>query len=109
MGKLYHITNVKNVGSILDKGLMANEDGDIYLFDNVSVMWIDGSMICVADHIAKNQIFTDRYAMFEIDTKGIKYPIEQDLCAEWTTKQQYIVKQKVINKKYINLFGIYEV
>ena len=106
--KLYHITSVDKIDSILENGLRANEYGDIYLFDNVSIR-LDDRTFYVADHIAKNQIFCDTYAMFEVDVKGIHKPIKQDVCGELTTKQQYVVNQKVINKKHISIFGIFDV
>jgi len=105
--KYYHITNCENAVSILTNGIKCNEDFEIFLFDDVGYKFL-GYTSTVANHIAKNQIFLDKYAMFEIDAKGITGHIENDNVAEITAKWQYILKQDIIKPEYINFYGCYE-
>ena len=112
--KYYHITPIENVFSILQKGLVANTDGDIYLFENKSIKIPtrdnpQGKIFFIADLIAQNQLNLKRYAMFEIDSKGIEVELIKDDVAEFTASYQWIAKQKRINRRYINLFGDYNV
>ena len=55
----YHISRVENFPSIMAKGINANKDGQIFLFDDV-VLTFRGDLkniypdgVDVADHIAK--------------------------------------------------------
>ena len=94
--KIYHLTPHENTKSILKEGIKANEYGDIYVFTDM----------LVADTIAKNQIFTKRYSVFEINRKGIKVKLIPDQCAEFSQGFQRIIKQNEIDPKYLEL--IYE-
>lgn len=120
MEKLFHITSIDRLGSILNDGLVANyggevnsglsEDGYIYLFENKSyVDPITGDIRYVADDIALNQLFLDDYIMLEIDTDGINVEIEHDNVGELSSFAQWKVKQDKIDTDYINIFGRYKV
>lgn len=123
--KYYHITAPKNIDSILENGLRANADGDIFLFENKSIIrpysiFIDEnrewkmdeskkSIALVADIIAMGQVFLDEYAMFEVAREGIDSDMIPDNVAEESKNFQWIAKQPVISPQFINLFGVYEV
>jgi len=107
--KYYHITDVKNKTSILKNGLRANEEGFIFLFENVSTINRDTNIQnTVSDMIAANQLSLEEYAMFEIDSKGINENLLKDEVAEFSAKNQFIAKQENIAPQFINLFGIYK-
>lgn len=113
----YHITTEENAKKILKEGLKANcggfnsplsEEGYIYLFENKSYRnLISGEVIAVADAIAKNQLFLDEYVMLEIDERGIDVEVEKDDVGEFASFAEWKVKQPIIDKKYINVFGFY--
>ena len=113
---LYHITTEENARKILKEGLIANngsnselsEKGYIYLFENKSYRHpITQEVIAVADDIAKNQLFLDEYIMLEIDERGIDVEVEKDDVGELAAFAEWKVKQPIIDKKYINVFGFY--
>lgn len=116
----YHITDTKNIDSILTNGLRANADGEIFMFDNVSIAKpgsigfnengdaVFGVVVrYIADIIALEQIGISEYAMFEIDSDGINGLTNDDV-AEMSSMHQWIAKQSVISPQFINLFGIYK-
>jgi len=113
----YHITTSENAKKILKEGLKANcdgfnsplsEEGYIYLFENKSYKHpITQEVIAVADAIAKNQLFLNEYVMLEIDERGIDVEVEKDDVGEFAAFAEWKVKQPIIDKKYINVFGIY--
>lgn len=107
--KYYHITrnSEKIISSILSEGLKDNEEGDIFLFENKS-FGINGIINNVADHIAANQIFLNKYVMFEVDTDGINGDLIPDRVADYSAKFQWIAKQPIIEAKHINIFGIFK-
>jgi len=103
----YHITKPENLESILETGLKANSEGQIFLFDNVSIS-LNGTTNSVADCIAKNQIFLDEYAMLEISSEGILTELLPDNVGELSEKFQYIAMQNFIDERFINVFGIHK-
>jgi hypothetical protein len=105
--KYYHITALNNVQSILKNGLRCNSDGQIFVFENKSIR-INDVNNTVADIIANNQIFLDKYVMFEIDDKGFNTDLINDNVGELSSKRQWFVEQSVIDKKYLNVFGIFK-
>lgn len=115
---LYHITSFENADKVLKEGLIASyttnsalsEEGYIYLFENKSYKnRITGEVTAVADAIAKNQLFLDTYCMLEIDEKGITEKLEHDEVGEAAAFAEWKVKQKIIDKKYIDIFGYYKI
>lgn len=104
--KLYHITDTKNAYSIIHNGLKANENGDVFLFENKSVMKITyKDYIPVADVIAVEQLFLDKYMMFEVDVRGLE--LSTDDVGELTASIQYIYRGD-ISADRITPFGIFD-
>jgi hypothetical protein len=107
--KYYHISkpDKKTIISILSNGLKANEDGEIFLFENKSIS-IFGIKNYVADQIAQNQVFLKKYSMFEIDSEGLNIEAINDNVAEVSSQYQWIARQPVIEAKHINFFGVFK-
>ncbi len=117
----YHITAKENALSILKEGLKANSEGEIFLFDNISVRTItakfnvngkpisENTIINVADHIAKSQLFLKEYVMFEVDSRGFETELIQDVCGEICFMAQWILKQSNIKPSFIIPYGRYRI
>lgn len=125
----YHITKPENVKSILDNGLLANEDGNIYLFEAGTYRDIrlsddalkryqengikptKNDLIIeekpVSHHIARNQVGLLEYALISVRRHGIKVDLEPDNVAELTARYQWICKQTKIEAKYLRFCGIF--
>ena len=112
--KLYHITKIDNVDSILADGLK-KKGGYIFLFENENTPYCEGfyrrdkwsnnmRMFSVVDIIAKNEIFLSEYALFEIDVDGL--PLEKDVCGESIDCYQKKTNADISNDKikYIGNF-----
>ena len=115
----YHVTCKENLQSILTDGLKANEDGDIFLFDNATIFNPYGCLIdrevmkatygvtvmTVADHICNYQIFIhNECVMIKVDSRGIdKKKFVEDKVAELPSHlhKQWIAKQQVIEPKWL--------
>lgn len=115
MNLLYHISEVENIDSILENGLRANEDGCVFLFDDVSFNKLTVDLetmkpkiitVAVADEIAKTQLFMKKYAMFEVNVEGLK--LEADNVAEQCANFHYIYHGS-ISADRIDLAGVFEV
>lgn len=108
---LYHITakNFENARSILKNGLKCNEEGQIFLFENKSII-VNGSSVenCVSDCIAAGQLGVKSYSMFEIDSKGLYSDLIPDEVGEFTAKLQWYILQEKIEPKYISILGHYK-
>ncbi len=107
--KYYHISkpDKKTIISILSNGLKANEDGEIFLFENKSISFY-GTKNYVADQIAQNQVFLKKYSMFEIDSEGLNIEVINDNVGEFSSQCQWIARQPVIEAKHINFFGVFK-
>jgi len=105
----FHLTSKENSISILQNGLKANKEGDIFLFENktITAKFLNKS-IAVADHIALNQIGLDEFVMFSIKSKGINGEIINDNVGEITSRQQWILKQNFIKPEHIDVYGIFK-
>jgi hypothetical protein len=100
--KYYHITDKKNRQSILENGLIANSENEIFLFENKTVLnKKNGISNTIADCIAKNQLFLKEYVMFEIDSKGFNVPLINDNETKLSSSIQSILKQPKIDKLFI--------
>lgn len=115
MKLLYHISEVENIDSILENGLRANEDGCVYLFENVSFNKLTVNLktmkpeiinIAVADEIAKTQLFLKEYAMFEVDVEGLK--LKADNVAEQCAGYHYIYHGS-ISADRIDYAGVFKI
>ncbi len=89
--KLYYLTDPEDRDRILAEGITSDERGTIVVFTDMRV----------ANEIAKNQSFLERYAVFTIDRKGIEGRLRKDDGAEWTSGFQRIVRQEVIRPEFV--------
>jgi len=117
----YHISDIKNIDSIIEKGLLADEDGNIFLFINESIdepgiarnkqgkLCMGMKRRSVSDDIALNQLFLKEYALFEISAKGIEGKLKNDNVAELASVYHRIARQQQIKPEFIKLCGIYKV
>ena len=105
--KMYHITNMENLESILEEGIKCNADGEIFVFENKSIH-CNGITNFIADMIARNQIFLKEYIMIEIDENAFESELIPDDVAELCHKQQWYVKQEIIAPEFLNHYGTYK-
>jgi hypothetical protein len=105
--KYYHITKLNNLQSILKNGLRCNSEGEIFVFENKSI-GLNNITNTIADCIANNQIFLNEYVMFEINGKGFNSELINDNVGEISSNQQWLIKQTLIDKKHIQIYGIFK-
>ncbi len=91
--KYYHITDVKNVISILEKGLLLNQEGELFLFDDRKI----------SGCIAYNQLGLSDFALFEIDST---LDFIQDIVSEITSSHQWISKKPIEKVKFVGCFKL---
>lgn len=98
--KYYHITpTFDNWISIMENGLIANQEGYIYLLTNKEV----------AGYVALNQLGCySNYFLLEINEEGLDVITEPDLVGEITAKYQVRIKQEVLHPKFIGLIGAFK-
>jgi hypothetical protein len=94
--KYFHLTPSNNTHKIKKEGIKADEEGNIFVFTDM----------LVANEIAKNQVFTEQYAVFKIERKGITGKIEKDNVAEFAAFYQRIIKQKTIKPKFVKFMSV---
>ncbi|REG92997.1 hypothetical protein [Flavobacterium aquicola] len=104
--KYYYITDKKNRKSILENGLIANSENEIFLFENKKVVNKRNSISnLMADCIAKNQLFLEEYAMFEINPNGFKTPLENDNVEGVASSICWVLNQSKIDIDFISDLG----
>ncbi len=103
--KMYHVTSIENLKSIMANGIRSNTDGEIFLFDELDIWNPYVGDIFVSDHIAKNQVFLEKYVMIEINPKGIVDEVVNDNVGEFTAPVQWILSQIVIHQKFLKVIG----
>ena len=96
--EFYHLTPSEKAGKIERKGIAANKHGEIFLFTNR----------IVANTIARDQVFTNRYTVFEINPDGITGTIIADKVSEFSASFQRIVKQDYLAPEFLTVVGEYE-
>lgn len=96
---LYHITPKENVDSILKNGLIANEQNDVFLFEDYLVKWHNGKEVYVDELIANNQLGLKEFALFFINADGLE--LEKDNVAELTAEFQFIHKGNIPKERLI--------
>lgn len=117
---IMHITPTANIDKIMDEGLKANADGEIFVFEDGGLFIptfkvVDGKPTAnrkseyIGDLIAKNQIFVEEYALISIDPEGIEVELEPDNVAEFSAKFQWIIKQPIILPEYLTFEGVYKI
>jgi hypothetical protein len=102
--KFYHITHKENSKKIISEGLKANEDGQIFLFENKSIQ-LNNVINCIADCIARNQLFLNEYIMFEVDSLGFETELIRDNVAEITAQKQWILYQSFVSPDFVCFYG----
>lgn len=94
-----HATALENLDSIIKNGIKANENGEIFLYEDCFFTCPPLYANCyVGDHIAENQIFIqgEEYVNFIIPSYEITGVLERDNVGEITSRMQWIAKQAVI-------------
>ena len=97
----YHISTFEGWFKVQQEGLKASEDGYIYMYDTNEPN--------ILAYAAANQLFMTDYGLIRIDPAGITGALEPDIVGELTAKHQFRVKQKLIEKKYIQALGMKKV
>ncbi len=94
----YHLTDIKNVKSILNDGLKAGH-GAIFLLDSTDLNLIR--------NVAMYQVGLYDVALLKIGRKGIKAKIKQDNVAEFMAGRQFYVEQEIISSGFIEFIKEY--
>ncbi len=94
--RLLHLSPAENEASIMATGIRGPR---IYLFTDM----------IVANTIAREQVFTDRYVVFEVDPAGIMGKLERDEVAEFTGGYHRVVRQRRIAPEYLKVVGTFSV
>lgn len=97
----YHISSSSNIPLILEKGITANDEGQIFLLDTKESK--------IVSPVALLQCGFQDYALFEVNSKGLSKKLVSDNVAELSAKHQFILKQNLIEPKYINLVDCYRI
>lgn len=97
MKTFYHVTRVENIDSIVLNGLKANEEGDVFLYEEYPLTELGRLSLnasTVGESIAKNQLFiADKYAVFTV--KAREKDLVKDNVAESTSTIQHINKGNI--------------
>ena len=86
--RLFHISPIENLESIKEKGLLLNDDGELFLYDESDIKYYMFGTFKVSELIAWNQLGLKDYIVVEVevDDKGLI----GDAVAEITRDYQYI-------------------
>lgn len=86
--RLFHISPVENLESIKEKGLLLNDDGELFLFDETDFKYYKFGTFKVSELIAWNQLFLKDYIVVEVEVE--MDDLIGDDVAECTRDYQYI-------------------
>lgn len=86
--RLFHISPVENLESIKEKGLLLNDDGELFLFDETDFKYFMFGTFKVSELIACNQLFLKDYIVVEVEVDDKE--LIGDAVAECTRDYQYI-------------------
>ena len=86
--RLFHISPVENLESIKEKGLLLNDDGELFLFDETDVKYYIFGTFKVSELIACNQLGLKDYIVVEVEVDDKE--LIGDAVAECTRDYQYI-------------------
>ncbi|MPL56807.1 hypothetical protein SDC9_02297 [bioreactor metagenome] len=89
----YHICSTDNAEKISQEGLVCDDEGHIFVFDNLSI----------ADSLNNNQLGHPKFSIIQIDSKGIFTELVLDNVSEFTASSQYICKQNKIESNYLTI------
>ncbi|MFI5298975.1 MAG: hypothetical protein ACHREM_12835 [Polyangiales bacterium] len=97
--KYYHLSLWERRTSILATGLRVGEDSHMYLFTEM----------IVSNTIARDQAFTPRYDLYEVDRAGLSGRIRRDHVAELASVYQRRVRQALIEPADLTWLGTWDV
>jgi hypothetical protein len=86
--RLFHISPIDNLESIKEKGLLLNDDGELFLFDETDFKYYKFGTFKVSELIAWNQLFLKDYIVVEVEVE--MDDLIGDAVAECTRDYQYI-------------------
>jgi hypothetical protein len=86
--RLFHISTIDNLESIKEKGLLLNDDGELFLFDETDFKYYKFGTFKVSELIAWNQLFLKDYIVVEVEVE--MDDLIGDDVAECTRDYQYI-------------------
>jgi hypothetical protein len=87
----YHISPIENKDSILANGLIS-ASSEIFVCNEFNQL----------KKIASGQLFITEYSVFKISASNITGKILNDNVAEFGSQHQFIIKQDIIESKYIS-------
>ena len=96
--RLYHLTPVSEAEGVVRDGIHAGVQGCIYCFNELSS----------AEVIAREQVFARRYAVFEIDLKGVGVAVETDVAVWVWEPYQRVIRQRHVAPQHLTLVGVYD-
>jgi hypothetical protein len=96
--RLYHVTPASEAEGIVREGIHAGPHGCIYCFNELTS----------AKVIAREQVFARRYAVFEIDLKGVAAPVETDVAVWVWEPYQRVIRQPHVAPQHLTLVGVYD-
>lgn len=86
--RLFHISPIDNLDSIKEKGLLLNDDGELFLFDETDFKYYKFGTFKVSELIACNQLGLKDYIVVEVEVE--MDDLIGDDVAECTRDYQYI-------------------
>ena len=104
--KYYYISGLESVPDIEEHGILADENGDIFIFTIFKEKIQDA--VNIAGYIATNQLFLENYALFEIREEGITGEITDHKVSGRVSQYQKIIKQDTINREFIKFINSYK-
>jgi hypothetical protein len=95
----FYLSHPDDRPTILQSGISAGDDGYIDIFtDNL-----------VANTIARDQLFLDRYTLFWITPAGITAEARRNDVGILTAKYQFRIQQSRVDERFVRVMGEYEV
>lgn len=86
--RLFHISPIENLESIKEKGLLLNDDGELFLYDEAEIKYYMFGTFKVSELIAWNQLSLKDYIVVEVEVE--MDDLIGDAVAEITRGFQYI-------------------
>ena len=93
--RLFHISPVDNLESIKEKGLLLNDDGALFLFEENDFEYYKFGTFKVSELIAWNQLFLKDYIVVEVEVEVEMDDLICDDVAECTRDYQYICETPI--------------
>lgn len=93
--RLFHISPIDNLDSIKEKGLLLNDDGELFLFDETDFKYYKFGTFKVSELIACNQLGLKDYIVVEVEVEIDLDDLICDDVAECTRDYQYICETPI--------------